>query len=146
MEIISNSCLIFLASWNDHGNSLIDIYFDVFRHLLNQSIYKAFKRTLLLGLWSFIALVLTSCFSGKFLSSTVIQNYFKINNIDELVNSELTIFDANLSWIWWQYDVEDNPGSTRDKELPHDLVRIRSQIKYDSQELIYTKVYYILYY
>ena len=109
------------------------LYFQVIRHLLNQSTDRQSNQSLLINLWSFSALVITTCFCGIVVSLLVIKEVKKINTIDELVESNLKIYSNNDSWIWWQIHNNLRYNNTIDTELAKiapgiDFIRLEDKV------------------
>ena len=58
---------------------------------------------MLITVWSVSALVLTTCFSGGVLESIVNRRQTSIDNIEDLVNKNISITIRDNSWIHWQF-------------------------------------------
>src|SRR5437868_3101844 len=104
----------------------IENIFEVTRHLFHQAIDRSSNQSLLMILWSFIALVLSCSYSGKVLSLIITSELKNINNIDELVHSNLDIFTNNNSWIYWHL----NGNRIFNQPLGKDISKIHNRIRF----------------
>ena len=105
-------------------NSMIENYFQVMRHLLNQSMNSKFQNNdnLLIIIWSLMAVILTSCFSGLILNKIIIPEYLTINSFEELIDLGLKVYTTNDSWVWWQMKSYDQDWSKQlDEKIHSDL-------------------------
>ena len=84
--------------------SSFKVFYNILRHLLNQSMRKELRERLLINIWSLMALTITACFSGGILTSVVFREQKNINSFDEMIDSNLTVLTYNNSWIWSQYE------------------------------------------
>ena len=121
------------------GNSLLDYFFGLMRHLLNQAMDMTSNNALLINIWSFMALILTCCLSGGILTSLMFKPLKNINSIDELVESNLTIVNYNESSIWYVYDNEKKYKMP----LDNNLRRIKNNLEFFDRNLFYQDVYLI---
>ena len=111
-------------------NSLIGIYFQVIRHLLKQGIDWSSKQSLLIILWSFISLVITSSFAGIVVSLIVVPELRKFNSIDEIAESKLLVYNNNGSVIWHKLKNYFHYNISLDNEL----VKIWKRIEFISDK------------
>jgi len=58
-------------------------------------------RFVVIHIWSMIAMVLVSCFSGSILSSILLQPIKTIENFDQLKQSNLSLITGNWSYLWY---------------------------------------------
>ena len=70
-------------------------------------------------IWAFMSMLLVFCFSGEILRYILLRDEIKINSMEELFDSNLTIINNNDSWIWWQIENEWHWGKPLDKNLEH---------------------------
>ena len=70
--------------------------------------------------------ILTICFAGIVVSYLIISEQVKVNSIDEIVNSQIEIYNNNNSWIYYQLDNNLRWNNPIDK----DLAKIRSRLKF----------------
>ena len=110
-----------------YSDSCFGFYLQVFRHLLNQAMYKSSSESTLLVAWSFMAMIITCCFSGIFVSLLVIPVETKIDTIDELVASNLKIYNINESWIWHRLGVY---AKYKNVQVDPDIAKIKSRIQF----------------
>lgn len=73
--------------------------FQMIQILLNQGI--RLNNCLLLNLWSLIAVIFISCFSGLILSSLLIMNTKSINTFEELMSSDMRIICFNNTYSYY---------------------------------------------
>ena len=74
---------------------------------MNQSMNKKSNEDSLFTFWSFMSLIITITFAGGVLSSIVNKQYLPINNIWELINSDISLIITKKSWIWWKYKAKN---------------------------------------
>ena len=98
-------------------NSLIGNYFQVIRHLLNQSTNSTSNDNLLMRVWLPMAMILALCFSGCILSKIISPEKRVINTFEEMINSGLKVYTNNYSWIWWQFSHRNKYNAKLDYKL-----------------------------
>ena len=122
------NCKFFLAQFNDtrgKKRSISQSIFEVFRHLMNQSMNKKPNQDWMFTFWSFMSLIITITFAGGVLSSIVNKQYLPINNIRELIHSNIPLIHRYQSWIWWQY----YNNKYRGQELDELLAKLQPRLK-----------------
>ena len=98
------------------------------RHLLIQPMNNASNSSkVMIIIWSSMALVLTSCFSGGILNSIIIPEHSNINSFGELIDSGLKVYINNNSWIWWNFKALDMKWLNK---LDDKLSKIQNRIDY----------------
>jgi len=80
---------------------------DVSRILLNQGYRYSGNSNFLFSMWSLISITLISCFSGKIYSSIINKNIIVINDLNELIKTNLTIISHNHSMIYYMIAYND---------------------------------------
>ena len=118
-------------------NLLIENYFHVIRHLLNQSTNSTSNDNLLMRVWSPMAMILTMCFAGGILNRIIIPEHYNINSFDEMVDSGLKVFTDNDSWVWYEFR---NYEKKWKKELDEKINKIYPRIDYIGRNEFRTKV------
>ena len=83
-----------------------NILFEILGLLLKQIGDRILQKTFVFNIWSFAALVLSSCFSGAILGAIVNRKEISINSLQDLVTSKMSILIPENSWLWWQYETE----------------------------------------
>ena len=133
------ACSSFKFYYPDHSKAnnisflLMDNFFRLMRHLLNQPMIMSSNNRLLINTWSLMALIMACCLSGGMLSSLNFKPMKNINSIDELVKSNLTIVNYNESWIWYVYDAEWRHNT----QLDTNFRRIKNRLEFFSRDLFY---------
>ena len=112
------------------------IFFVLGRHLLNQPLKRVTSESLLTNIWSFMAFIITVCFSGGILRSIVFREQKNINTFDEMIDSNLTVLTYNNSFVWSQYDSVRNYKQTLDENLK----RLKQRLKYFPRDLLFNEV------
>ena len=107
------------------------------RHLLNQSTNSKIDNNLLIKIWSFMALVITACFSGGILNKILTPEHFNINTFEEMAKSGLQVYTYNNSWSWWQFKAFDE-GWT--KNLDEKFSMVRPRINFIEMRDFYNKI------
>ena len=116
----------------------INILFDIFRHLVNQSLLKVESNpNIVTNLWSFSALISTACFSAGILSSILNVEHNCINSVVELMHTDMNAFIFNDSEIWHFYHRKiTEPNSTLDPLLQQIMPKMITTI-YDRDNVEY---------
>ena len=83
-----------------------NILFGILGQLLKQTSDRTLQKRFIFDVWSFAALVLSSCLSGAILGAIVNRKEISINSLQDLVTSEMSISIPENSWLWWQYETE----------------------------------------
>ncbi len=81
-------------------NCIEKTIFKVSRVLLNQGMLTSSSK-FLFTIWSLISFVLISCFSGKIYSSMIERDLKTINNVQEIIESNVTIIINNYTTIYF---------------------------------------------
>jgi len=105
-------------------NSIEKTIFKVSRILLNQGRLTS-SSNFLLTLWSLISVIFISCFSGKIYSSMIKQDLKAINNVQDIIESNLTVICNNYSTIY--YMVRHNDPSP-------EIRLLEKRIKFEDQK------------
>ena len=83
-----------------------------------QSTDKNLNKTILITVWSWSALVLTSSFSGGVLQSIVNRRQTSLDTIEDLINAKnISIAIKNNSWIWWNFEGNRLYNNPLDKNM-----------------------------
>ena len=114
----------------------LEIFFSLLRPLLNQTMGKISNQKLLTIIWSFMALTITTCFSGGILTSVVFREQKNINSFDEMIDSNLTVLTYNNSWVWSQYE----NVLLWNKSLDEKFERLTPRLKFFPRSLLYEEV------
>ena len=99
---------------------------------------KMFRERLLPIIWSFMALIITACFSGGILRAVMFREQKNINTFDEMMDSNLTVLAYNNSFVWTQY----YSAMIYNHSLAENLKRLKPRLKYFPRELLYNRVCY----
>ena len=83
--------------------------------LLNQGINPIRDMSFILCIWCLMAIILTSSFSGLFYSSMIKRNTHSINDFEELIKSNLSIYTTNNTLLY--YMVRGNDISPKIRQL-----------------------------
>ena len=83
-----------------------NILFGILGQLLKQTSDRTLQKRFIFNVWSFAALVLSSCFSGAILGAIVNWKEISINSLEDLVISKSSVLIPENSWLWWQYENE----------------------------------------
>jgi len=108
-------------------NCIEKTIFKVSRVLLNQGMLTSSSK-FLFTIWSLISVILISCFSGKIYSSMIKQDLKTINNVKEIIESNVTIISNNYTTIYFM--VKYNDPSPEIKLL-------RERIKFEDRKNVY---------
>jgi len=118
------SCRKINLSFTNIGNTL----FNVSRILLNQGYRYSGNSNFLFSMWSLILITLISCFSGNIYSSIINKNIIVINDLNELIKTNLTIVSANHSMIY--YMTAYNDPSPQIKLLRHRVQFVEGSVSH----------------
>jgi hypothetical protein len=87
-------------------NSIEKTIFKVSRILLNQGILTS-SSNFLFTLWSLISVIFISCFSGRIYSSMIKQDLKTINNVQDIIESNVTVISNNYTTIYFMVKFDD---------------------------------------
>ena len=81
-----------------------NILFEMIAQLLRQANDRTVQKSLVFNVWSFKALVLSSCFSGAILGAVVNRKQDAIDSIEDLISSNMSAVILEDSWLWWLFE------------------------------------------
>ncbi len=87
-------------------NSIEKTIFKVSRILLNQGISTS-SSNFLFTIWSLISVIFISCFSGRIYSSMIKQDLKTINNVQDIIESNVTIIGNNYTTLYYMVKCND---------------------------------------